>query len=107
LHTDGSFYALGAALGQAAAVPANSGAGAAYMTVVTGQGSTVSIVGRIAGETGTAGTALTLDVGSFSSRAVELTPFAYTATAPEPTTLTALGAIAFAGARRSRRAVRA
>lgn len=117
-NPDGSFYALGADVtsgnhGIPAGAGVNGGAGAAFLTLVTTPGATVTLSGGIAGETGTAGGLLIGETspGHFAfesaSGGLNLTPFSYTATAPEPTTLASLSAAVLLGARRARRAARA
>lgn len=85
-----SFAVLGFGLGVAEGIPANVGLGAAFATVVAESGAIVTVSGKIAGDTGTAGATLIdgppLDFLNTPGPSV---PYAYTALAPEPATLAA------------------
>lgn len=82
-----TFSVVGGALGAANGLPANTGLGAAFATIVTEVGSNVTVSGRIGGDVGTSGA-----VGSGSYLALSV--------APEPVGLSAFGLVALVARRR-------
>lgn len=110
-NPDGSFYALGADLssglhGVLANSSVNGGKGAAFLTVVTTPGATISLSGGIADENGGIGGLLTLDNhGGFAAldSGLNLNPFSYVAAVPEPVSLVSMAGLALVAGRRTRR----
>ena len=92
------FYSVAAALGLANAVPAGTGLGAAFASIVTTSGAAVTVSGQIGGDNAVAGPVNAVSDASSLAPAYPLAaatgevylPYSYTALAPEPATLAAL-----------------